>query len=57
MMRTLQKIVVEHNGWCDEEGVPSPPANTDAFWDAIPDELAATLITLLRFEVENWPAR
>jgi hypothetical protein len=51
----LCKIVLEHNGWCDEEGAPLPPASTPDFWDAIPDELAGALIALLNEEGQRLP--
>ncbi len=43
----LQQIVVSHNGWCDEAGEVLPQPSAPAFWDAIPDELAAALLALL----------
>lgn len=51
----LSKIVLEHNGWCDEEGVPFPPAADPAFWDAVPDELAACVLILLDQEMAKLP--
>lgn len=48
--RALGKMVVEHNGWLDYDGTPFPPASEPAFWDAIPDELAAMLIALVNRE-------
>jgi hypothetical protein len=47
----LRQIVLEHNGWSDTDGTPFPQANTAAFWDAIPDELAAAVIVLVREQV------
>jgi hypothetical protein len=49
--KALRQIVLEHNGWCDEDGKPYPQASAQAFWETIPDELAATLITLLGEQV------
>ena len=37
----LRQIVLEHNGWLDENGTPYPPANDPAFWDALPIHLAS----------------
>jgi hypothetical protein len=34
------QIVAEHNGWCDDEGTPFPPASDSTLWDAIPQHLA-----------------
>src|SRR4051812_40815396 len=31
----LQKIVLEHNGWIDQEGEPYPLASSPDFWEAI----------------------
>jgi len=57
----LCKIVLEHNGWrkVDDDGTdagPYPPANTPEFWDEIPDELAAVILTLLLVEIPKLAA-
>lgn len=46
----LAQQVVAHNGWVDYDGTEFPPADVPAFWDAIPDELAAVLIALVNRE-------
>ena len=51
MRAALLQIVLEHNNWCGEDGQPFPPANEAAFWDVIPDELAASVIVLLTLQV------
>lgn len=51
MEAALLRVVLEHNGWGNEEGEPFPPANEAAFWDAIPTELAAILLVLATQEV------
>lgn len=51
ILSALQQVVVGHNGWCDGDGAPFPPGSSKEFWDAIPDELAATLIILLMEQV------
>lgn len=43
----LARLVVEHNGWCDQEGAPYPDAQDPAFWEAIPTELAQLLARLI----------
>jgi hypothetical protein len=43
----LKKIVLEHNGWADEDGAALPPPSDDGFWETIPDELAAGLVLLV----------
>lgn len=48
--RALGQMVVAHNGWVDYDGSEFPPASESAFWDAIPDELAAALIALVNRE-------
>lgn len=39
----LKRIVLEHNGWTDEEG-PLPDPSEDAFWERIPNELLAFIL-------------
>ena len=46
METALREIIVEHNGWLDEDGTPFPLTTDPAFYDAIPTELAAVLITM-----------
>ena len=50
LQAALLEVVREHNGWGDEEGNPYPAAGTAEFWDALPNELAATVIVLARHE-------
>ena len=48
----LAQIFIEHNGWCDFDGEPLPPASdAKAFWEAIPQELANAVIALALGEV------
>jgi hypothetical protein len=47
----LQKIVLEHNGWRDFDGQPYPPATELAFWEQIPNELAACVIAQVQVEM------
>jgi hypothetical protein len=51
----LSQIFVEHNGWCDPDGTPYPPAADPAFWGEIPDELASALLILLQTEKAKLP--
>ena len=51
----LSKIVLEHNGWCDEEGEPFPPAGDDTFWEAVPTELATIVIVMIQTESIKLP--
>jgi hypothetical protein len=44
MSEALRQLVTAHNGWLDFDGEPYPPADTDEFWTAIPNELAALVI-------------
>lgn len=43
----LTRIVSEHNGWRDYDGTPYPPANTPAFWDALPVELFRVILYVI----------
>ncbi len=51
----MSKLVISHNGWLDFEGQPYPPANTPAFWEEIPTELAATILVALQVEMQKLP--
>lgn len=54
--RALGRMILEHNGWRDEDDKPYPPANEpDRFWAAIPTELAASMMALIRAEVGKLP--
>jgi hypothetical protein len=44
----LHEIVLEHNGWCDQDGAPFPPADDPGFWDAVPTELALVVMVTIR---------
>lgn len=43
----MQLIVLAHNGWCDEEGEPYPPASDAGFWEAIPAELGQAAVAAI----------
>lgn len=49
------KIVLEHNGWLDFDGEPYPPASDPNFWEAIPAELTAVLLIVVRLEMAKLP--
>ena len=51
IVAVLRQIVLEHNGWLDVDGTAFPAASSLEFWDAIPDELAAAVIILMREQV------
>lgn len=51
----LQKIVLEHNGWCDDEGTPFPPTDAEDFWEVVPTELAAIVISYIQTETVKLP--
>jgi len=65
MSAALARIIVSHNGWPDDDGnvLPQPGATVldedgrtvYPFWRAVPDELAASLITLLDEESRRLP--
>lgn len=48
------RLVLEHNGWLDFDGEPYPPIGPD-FWEAIPTELAATMIAAANAEMMKLP--
>lgn len=54
-LQILHEVILEHNGWCDEQGQPYPPAESDAFWRVISEELGGVLIALLIDEPSNAP--
>lgn len=51
----LQKIVLEHNGWLDDEGQPFPPASDAAFWEAIPTELGGVVMASAQLAMGDLP--
>lgn len=56
VMAAMTRIVLEHNGWRDEDGNPYPPASEPAFWEAIPDELAMVVGNALMEEIKKLPS-
>lgn len=54
-MAALQQIVLEHNGWLDYDGQQYPPANSEAFWQDIPTELAACILVAAQAEMQKLP--
>lgn len=46
----LPLLLREHNGWCDQEGEPYPPADDPGFWHALPTELGFLVLRLLVLE-------
>lgn len=55
ILSSLQQLVIEHNGWRDFDGEPYPPASEAGFWDEIPTELAASIISLAQTEMQRLP--
>lgn len=51
----LQQIVLEHNGWLDDQGQPFSPASEPAFWDEIPNELAGLVLASAALEQGKLP--
>ncbi len=54
MYAAIGQVVVEHNGWRDDLGTLPPPSEP-AFWRRIPQELAVTIISLVRLETQKLP--
>ncbi len=51
----VKQIFIEHNDWEDYNGEPLPSTQEKEFWDKIPNELAATMVTLLDIEGKRLP--
>ncbi len=51
----LAQLVLEHNGWVDEAGVPFPPPADPNFWELIPTELLAVLLVVSQAEMMKLP--
>jgi hypothetical protein len=54
-LTALRSLVLEHNGWRDEEGQPYPPASEARFWEEIPTELAACVLVATQVEMQKLP--
>lgn len=55
ILTAMTLIILEHNGWIDDAGEPFPPANTQAFWEEIPDELAMLIMNRILEETKTLP--
>jgi hypothetical protein len=53
----LRQIVLEHNGWLDEDGEPLPPATDEGFWEhpGLPTHLAVTVLGLVNQAASTLP--
>ncbi len=59
MRAVLNQIVQAHNGWRDAKQQPLPEIGAPDFWDAIPQELAAQIVTVvgrMYMLLPNWTA-
>lgn len=54
-MEAAKKLVVAHNGWLDFDGEPYPSPSDEAFWNAIPTELAACTLAAIQAEAQKLP--
>lgn len=54
-LEAAQKLVLEHNGWLDFDGVPYPETSRGEFWELIPTELAACVLAAIQAEVQKLP--
>jgi hypothetical protein len=52
----LRSLILEHNGWADEDGVPYPPPTDPELWVAIPTELAAFVLKAAQAEMGKLPS-
>jgi hypothetical protein len=55
LLALMREIILEHNGWATEEGVPFPSPSTEEFWAIIPPELVDVLIILALQAREQLP--
>jgi hypothetical protein len=55
MVAALSRIVLAHNGWLDEDGVPYPPPSDPAFWEAVPTHQAVALLRAIVTRVTQAP--
>lgn len=53
--KALQTIVLEHNGWLDFDGEPYPQPTESGFWEDIPTELAACILSATQYEMGKLP--
>lgn len=55
----LMKIVLEHNGWLDEDDAGDestlPQPSSPEFWSRISDEVFAVFMLILKREIDNIP--
>lgn len=51
----LRRIVLEHNGWQDEEGEELVPADHEDFYRVIPTEVLGCLMALIQQECAKLP--
>lgn len=54
-LAALQQILLDHNGWLDDEGRPYPPASDPAFWDEIGLHLAVRIQRAIQGKVLEAP--
>lgn len=55
LLALMRDIILQHNGWATEDGVPFPSPSTEAFWEQIPPELIDVLIILALQAREQLP--
>jgi hypothetical protein len=51
----LRRIVLEHNGWCDDEGNPFPPADAPDFYESLPQELGLLIALAINEAMARFP--
>ncbi len=49
------RVIIQHNGWIDENGDPFPNEINDEFWARIPTELAGVIFTAVQLEMQKLP--
>lgn len=55
MAAILGKVLLEHNNWKDDEGMPYPPPSEAGFYEQLPPELLAILMVVVKEEAVRLP--
>lgn len=48
MRPALARILVEHNGWIDQDDQPYPPAGTPEFWESLSNRLGFLVMAVVK---------
>lgn len=53
--KAAAQILLEHNGWIDQDGTEYPPGGTVEFWDALSNRLAFLIFASMRGKAMSTP--